>query len=288
MPRGIFPRGPTSAVAEEAHMLGDYAIHPSLATADIGRARRWYAERLDLTPVLAFPSLLAYQVDDTMFTVYETPAAGTAQNTVMIWRVPNLQSEVARLRARGVAFEDLDLGDGDRTIDGIATTADPFAGTDRNAWFRDGDGNWISLVEQPDHPGEPPGQMGVGAAIAVKDLTRARNWYAEKLGLEPAHVAEDELVYNRPGGTGFTMFETSSAGTAKNTVAVWRVADLRAEVATLRSRGVQFLDVEIGGVKTVDGIYVDPDGDELTAWFSDPDGNVLGLAEDREMPLLPR
>ena len=269
-------------------MLGDFMVHPSLATADIGRARSWYAERLDLQPILSFPSLLVYQVDDTIFTVFETAAAGTAQNTVMIWRVPDLRSEVARLRARGMAFEDLDLGDGDRTTDGISTTPDPFGGTDRNAWFRDGDGNWISLVEEPDHPGERPGEMGVGPAIAVKDVTKARTWYAEKLGLEPAHVLEDELVYHEPGGTRFTMFETASAGTAKNTVAVWRVADLRSEVATIRSRGVEFMDAEIGGVPTVDGIYADPDGDQLLAWFRDPDGNVLGLAEDRDGPTLRR
>ncbi|MGE5235402.1 MAG: VOC family protein, partial [Acidobacteriota bacterium] len=265
-------------------MLSDYPVHPSLATSDISKARTWYAQRLGLEPFLESSSLLGYQVGTTIFTVFETPAAGTAQNTVLVWRVPDLRAEMARLHAQGLSFQDLELGGDDATIDGISTTTDPFGGTVRNAWFRDGDGNWISMVEQPDHPGETPGEMGVGAAIAVKDLARARSWYAEKLGLEPLHVLEDELVYKQ-GATSFTMFETPSAGTARNTVAVWRVADLRSEVAALRARGVHFIEAEIGGVRTVDGIYADPDGDELAAWFGDSEGNILGLAEDHGEPI---
>ena len=269
-------------------MLSDYMVHPSLATASIDKARAWYAERLGMNPLLAFPSLLAYQVEQTIFTVFETPAAGTARNTVAVWRVPDLLAEVAGLRARGVALEDLKLGSGNRTIAGISTTTDPFGGVVRNAWFRDGDGNWISMVEQPDHRGEiTPGEMGVGLALAVAELARARRWYAEKLGLEPLHVLADELVY-RQGATGFTMFETPSAGTAKNTVGVWRVDDLRAEVEALRSRDVVFAAYQIGDTSTVDGIYTDPDDGSLAAWFVDSEGNTLGLAEDRGERIRPR
>jgi catechol 2,3-dioxygenase-like lactoylglutathione lyase family enzyme len=261
-------------------MLTDHSVHPSLASHDVARARDWYRERLGLEPMLELPGLLAYQVDQTIFTVFETPAAGTAQNTVAIWRVPDLRAEVTRLRRRGVAFEDVDLGGGDRTIDGIATTTDPSGGTVRNAWFRDGDGNWISMVEQLDHAGGPnPGEMGIGLAIAVGDLARARQWYAEKLGLEPLHILEDELVY-RQSKTGFTMFESPSAGTARNTVGVWRIEDLWSEVRRLRSRGVVFDDYELGDDRTVDGVYTDRDDGTLMAWFADPDGNVLGLVED--------
>ena len=268
-------------------MLTDFSIHPSLATGDAARARAWYADRLGIEPFLDASGLLAYQVGSTMFTVFETTTAGTAQNTVMVWRVADLASEMTRLRARGLAFEDLEDG-GDRTIDGVGTSTDPFGGPVRNAWFRDGDGNWISLVEQPDHPGEDqPADMGVGLAIAVADLDRARRWYAVKLGLEPLHVLEDELVY-RQGQTRFTMFQTPSAGTARNTVGVWRVADLRSEVAALRARGVEFMATPMAGIEPTDGVYADPDGDELAAWFVDSEGNWLGLVEDLREPIEPR
>jgi catechol 2,3-dioxygenase-like lactoylglutathione lyase family enzyme len=279
---------PQAAIHRRVSMLSDYMVHPSLATADLGQARNWYAQRLGLAPFLSFPGLLAYQVGPTIFTVFQTPAAGTAQNTVALWRVPDLRAEMARLRARGVVFEDLDLGGDQRTMDGIMTSADVKGGTVRNGWFRDGDRNWIGMVEQPDHPGEPPAGMGVGVALAATDLARAQAWYAEKLGLEPLHVIEGEELVYRQGATHLTIYVTPSAGTAKNTVAVWRVDDLRAEVGALRSRGVAFGDYEIAGVRTVDGVYTDPDDGSLAAWFMDSEGNTLGLAEDRGEPIRAR
>ena len=269
-------------------MLSDYSVHPSLATSDIEKARSWYAQRLGLEPILAFPSLLAYQIGPDIFTVFETPAAGTAQNTVAIWSVPDLRGEVGRLRARGVEFEDLDLGGDEQTIDGIMANADSEGPDVLNAWFRDGDGNWISIVEQPDHPGEPPAEIGVGLMLAAADLARARAWYSDKLGLEPLHYFQDEEMVYRQGATHFSVYQTESAGTAKNTVGVWRVDDLRAEAAALRSRGVAFGDYEIDGVKTIDGIYADPDDGSLAAWFTDSEGNTLGLVEDHDEPIRPR
>jgi catechol 2,3-dioxygenase-like lactoylglutathione lyase family enzyme len=269
-------------------MLTDYAIHPSLATTNVAKARDWYAEHLDLEPFFSNPSLLAYQVGPTVFTVFETPTAGTAQNTVAIWRVADLRAEVDRLRGRGLVFEELDLGGDDRTTDGIMPGTDPTGAPVLNAWFRDGDGNWISMVEQADHPGEPPSGMGIGPMLAAADLSRAQAWYADKLGLTPRHIVEDEeLVYGQ-GATRFSVYATPAAGTAKNTVAVWRVTDLRAEVAALRARGVVFEDYDISGIETVDGILADAEGGSLAAWFLDSEGNTLGIVEDHGQVIRPR
>jgi len=260
-------------------MLTNYRIHPSLATADAATARDWYAQRLGLEPIVELPGFLAYEVDTTMFTVFETPSARTARNTVAIWGVDDLSTEVARLRARGLEFEDLDLGDDGKTVDGILTSTIEGFGVAHNAWFRDGDGNWITIVQQTPHPGEPSDANGWFAMLAASDLSRARAWYEEKLGLVPLHAVGGDLVYWQ-GKTHFTVYLTPSAGTAKNTVAVWRVDDLRAEVAALRERGVRFNDYDLGDLKTVDGIYTDPDDGTMNAWFTDSEGNILGLVED--------
>ena len=268
-------------------MLSDYEVHPSLATRDLRAATAWYSDKLGLTPIAEFPSLAMYRVgSSSIFTVYQTPAAGTAQNTVAIWLVDDLRAEVARLRDRGLVFEDLDAWPDGRTIDGIMTTEDPVVGGPvLNAWFRDLDGNWISMVEQAEHPGEPHVDApAIGLMLAVSDLGRARAWYAEKLGLEPTHVAPEEAVY-RQGKTEFSMYQTSAAGTAKNTVAVWRVSDLRSEMAELRARGVVFEDYDFGDAKTEDGVLTEPDGDALNAWFTDSEGNVLGIVQDLIDPL---
>jgi hypothetical protein len=183
-------------------------------------------------------------------------------------------------------FEDLDYGPDDRTVDGIMTSPDPVLGgnaTVLNAWFRDHDGNWISMVQQGDHPGEAKADRpSVGLMIAVHDLSRARAWYADKLRFEPTHASAEEAVYRsgRSGKSGFTLFQTPAAGTAKNTIGVWRVDDLMSEMAALRARGLEFEDYDFGDLKTVDGVFADPDGDALNAWFTDSEGNVLGLVQD--------
>ena len=169
----------------------------------------------------------------------------------------------------------MDFGPDDRTIDGIMTTRSEF-GIVLNAWFRDVDGNWISVVQQPSEPGLEP---GIAPMIAAADLGRARAWYAEKLGLEPHRVYDGEVLVYR-SLTHLSIYTTPSAGSAKNTVAEWHVDDLRGEMAWLRARGLVFEEYDFGNSKTVDGVMVDPEDGSLNAWFTDSEGNVLGIVED--------
>jgi len=118
----------------------------------------------------------------------------------------------------------------------------------------------------------------VHAILAASDIDRARAWYADRLGLEPIREREGQLLY-RIGPSILTVYRTSSAGTAKNTVAEWHVNDLRAEMAALRARGLVFEDYDFGRAKTVDGIMVDPEDGSLNAWFTDSEGNVLGIVQ---------
>jgi len=118
------------------------------------------------------------------------------------------------------------------------------------------------------------------AVLAAHDLERARAWYAEKLGLKPVMSLEesrtDIYVVN---GAQFTIYQTPSAGTAKNTELGFVVADLRGAMAELRSRGVVFEDYDMAdGPTTVGGVS----GDEATgmaAWFTDSEGNILNLVQ---------
>ena len=254
-------------------MLKDFPIHASLAAADLARARAWYAERLGLLPEREYEGILVYRLGPSPFTVYQTAFAGTAQNTVAGWRVDDLRAEVARLRARGVVFQDYDFGEV-RTIDGVLTDTDG----DMSAWFKDADGNVFALAEGHD---EPNPNLGMVAVLAVSDMARARAWYAERIGIEPSREWEGLARYDS-GSTRFSLYETTSAGTARNTVAAWRVDDLRAEMGTLRACGLIFEEYDFGDRRTVDGVLEDAEDGALYAWFTDSEGNVLGIVEDHD------
>ena len=116
-------------------------IHASLAAADLERARGWYADKLGWEPSVEAPGTLVYEVLGSAFTLFETPHAGSAKNTVMTWNVPDVSTEVARLRERGVDFEDYDFGEY-KTVDGVM--ADPDGG--KTAWFKDSEDNIIALT----------------------------------------------------------------------------------------------------------------------------------------------
>lgn len=57
----------------------------------------------------------------------------------------------------------------------------------------------------------------------------------------------------------------------------WLVTDIKAEVAALRAKGIELERFDIPGVETVDGIS--QSAGVWTAWFRDPDGNLLGLTQ---------
>jgi predicted enzyme related to lactoylglutathione lyase len=64
---------------------------------------------------------------------------------------------------------------------------------------------------------------------------------------------------------------------AKHTVLGWAVADLDAEIRSLRERGVTFERFP-GLPQDETGVWVSPTGAQI-AWFKDPDGNLLSLTE---------
>ncbi len=127
-------------------MLKDAPVYATLAAADVGRARRWYEEKLDMTPVVDMGDEgLIYRSGGAMFSIYKSPAAGTARNTVATIVVGDLDAVVADLRGRGVVFEDYAMGDeGPTTTDGVSS--DPDGG--KAAWFKDSEGNILAVSQR--------------------------------------------------------------------------------------------------------------------------------------------
>ena len=121
-------------------------------------------------------------------------------------------------------------------------------------------------------------QLEAAAVLPAKDLRRAKSFYKDKLGREPAEEREGELRYRTPAGAAVLMYETENAGTAKNTALLWVTPDVQAEVARLREAGVVFEEYDMPGLKTENGIATT--GGEKAAWFKDSEGNILCVAQD--------
>ena len=116
------------------------------------------------------------------------------------------------------------------------------------------------------------------AVIAASDLNRARSFYEGVLGLAVAEeIPDGDTVFYLMGGTPLMVYQTSYAGTAKNTVFALETKDLAGDMATLREKGVAFMDYDFPGLKTVDGVAELPG--ENSAWFSDSEGNILALSQ---------
>ena len=118
------------------------------------------------------------------------------------------------------------------------------------------------------------------ASLPAQDLERAVRWYEEKLDLTPILDLGVAGQLYRTGGSQWIVYETPSAGTARNTLGGWLVPDIDAAMRELRARGVTFQEYALGdkGPTTENGVARDPTGG-AAAWFIDSEGNILALTQ---------
>ena len=113
--------------------------------------------------------------------------------------------------------------------------------------------------------------------IAVRDLDRARKFYEDTLGLETKEEMGGEVLTVTSGSTPITVYRSEFAGTNKATALTFEVDDINAEVRELKDKGIFFEHYDVEGLTPKGDIY---EGEGMkTAWFKDPDGNILSLFE---------
>lgn len=115
------------------------------------------------------------------------------------------------------------------------------------------------------------------SGFSVDDLGRARDFYADTLGLE---VAEQDgmLTLHVAGGTRILVYQKDDHEPASFTILNFPVDDIGSAVDELTSRGVRFERYEGTPLET-DAKGVFRGGGPLIAWFTDPAGNVLSVIE---------
>jgi catechol 2,3-dioxygenase-like lactoylglutathione lyase family enzyme len=119
-------------------------------------------------------------------------------------------------------------------------------------------------------------KLEIHAGIPAQDLNRARQFYAEKLGLQPEAEMPWGLVY-RCKDSWFNLYPSGGTSNGTFTQAGWATEDIEAEVAELKARGLVFEEYDYPSFKTVNGIA--DSGSIRAAWFKDSEGNLLGLAQ---------
>src|SRR5215211_498630 len=92
----------------------------------------------------------------------------------------------------------------------------------------------------------------VGASVAVSDMTRARVFYENVLGLVVETDAGDNVGYRCADHSMVHVFVSPHAGTARSTVAGWDVRDIDAAVEELTAQGVDFERYASGPIITDD------------------------------------
>lgn len=256
-----------------------------LASADPTRLRAWYERAFDATVdsdgFLRFGEV-AVLIDGRDDVVATNPEPA---RVILNFHVDDAQATARHLDQLGVTW--------------LVKVEYREAG---GAWFGtllDPDGNWIQIIELTDvywatrRPSQQARLLAdgtlrgssVASRLPVQDLERARRFYAEKLGLEPADTRPGGLRYHCGQGA-FALFASSGRPSGEHTQMAWEVEDIQATVAELRSRGVVFEEIDVPGLRTVDGIatvsgnYSSAGGvGERAAWFRDSEGNLLSIGQ---------
>jgi catechol 2,3-dioxygenase-like lactoylglutathione lyase family enzyme len=123
-------------------MLGQKNALATVAVKDLEVARKFYESKLGLK--IAGPSgpeVLIFESGSSKILVYKSQYAGTNQATAVTWSVgEEIDAIVRDLQAKGVTFERYDFP-------GVVHEGDVHVfGRMRNAWFKDPDGNILSVV----------------------------------------------------------------------------------------------------------------------------------------------
>ena len=115
------------------------------------------------------------------------------------------------------------------------------------------------------------------AFIPVTDAGRAKPFYEKTLGLKV--VSEDPygVMFDANGVALRMSVVGSELKPAPFTILGWTVTDIRAMIPALESKGVVFERYDFFEQDEL-GVWMSPEGAKI-AWFKDPDGNTLSLAQ---------
>ncbi|KAA9333520.1 VOC family protein [Hymenobacter busanensis] len=129
-------------------MLAAAPITVMLPVVNLARARQFYEQALGLHPVgQKADGKFEYRCGPdhgTVLALFPKPNGTPADHTALSFQVRHIDEAIAELQAHGVQFEDYDLP-GLKTVNHVCVL-----GSEKAAWFRDPEGNYLCLHEDVD------------------------------------------------------------------------------------------------------------------------------------------
>jgi catechol 2,3-dioxygenase-like lactoylglutathione lyase family enzyme len=114
-----------------------------VTTTNPEEAKSFYGGKLGFALTGDDDFALVFDANGTMLRVGKGQSHTPAQGTILGWQVDDIESAVADLVSRGIAFEQFNLPFLKQEPNGVWTAP----GGDRVAWFKDPDGNVLSISQ---------------------------------------------------------------------------------------------------------------------------------------------
>jgi predicted enzyme related to lactoylglutathione lyase len=118
------------------------------------------------------------------------------------------------------------------------------------------------------------------AGIGFEDVSRAKKFYGDTLGLQIDEEAEGLLSLRAGNGYAVLIYERPGHRPAEHTVLNFPVDDIESTVDKLRAAGVEFEQYDSGPLKTNKKGIAKPGPKQ--AWFRDPSGNILSVIQPKQ------
>jgi catechol 2,3-dioxygenase-like lactoylglutathione lyase family enzyme len=124
-------------------MLADNPAIATVAVKDLATAKPFYQDTLGLKLLDENTQVLTFEAGGQNLFVYQSSFAGTNRATGITWPMKDVDGAVADLKSRGVTFEDYG------PMPQLKREGDVYKADGMTVcWFKDPDGNIISLVSR--------------------------------------------------------------------------------------------------------------------------------------------
>lgn len=127
--------------------LANSRVVATLPVGDLQRAKRFYSEKLGLTPMADDPEGVFYELaGGTILGLFPTRGHSGSDHTEVGFIVDDLSATMSDLKSRGVTFEEYDFADL-KTENAVASLTIGIG-----AWFKDSEGNILALTQFSQSP----------------------------------------------------------------------------------------------------------------------------------------